>query len=125
MMWSMAQFASNDEIEPPRIEPAEIATRLRSPFQYHTSSSRASSELFSIKDDLDDDYATKWAELDRLPTFVQLRSSLIEENKGSKRVIEVTKTASLERHVFVEKLIKHIENDNLRLLQKMRKRIDK
>ncbi|KAG5525539.1 hypothetical protein RHGRI_031994 [Rhododendron griersonianum] len=121
----MAQFASNDEIEPPRIEPAEIATRLRSPFQYHTSSPRASSELFSIKDDLDDDYATKWAEYDRLPTFVQLRSSLLEENKGSKRVIEVTKTASLERHVFVEKLIKHIENDNLRLLQKMRKRIDK
>ncbi|KAI8531778.1 hypothetical protein RHMOL_Rhmol11G0162100 [Rhododendron molle] len=94
-MWSMAQFASNDEIEPPRTEAAEIATHLRLPFQYHTSSPRASSELFSIKDDLDDDYATKWADIDRLPTFVQLRSSLLEENnKGSKR--DCTKVLGLK-----------------------------
>lgn len=121
----MAQFTSNDEVEPPRIEPAEIANRLRSPFQHRTSSSITSSEMFSIKDDLDDDYASQWDDIDRLPTFVQLRSSLLDENKGSKRVIEATRTNSLERHVFVEKLIKHIENDNLQLLQKMRERIDK
>ncbi|XP_058191657.1 pleiotropic drug resistance protein 3-like isoform X2 [Rhododendron vialii] len=60
-----------------------------------------------------------------------LRSSLFDESDGSKvdvpgkRVVDVTKLGALERQMFVEKLIKYIENDNLRLLQKMRNRVDK
>ncbi|RZB55003.1 Pleiotropic drug resistance protein 3 isoform G [Glycine soja] len=42
-----------------------------------------------------------------------------------KQVVDVRKLGAQERHTFIEKLIKHIENDNLRLLQKFRKRIDK
>jgi hypothetical protein len=61
-----------------------------------------------------------------------IRSSLFDtdddagdiNNKG-KMVIDVTKLETLERHMFIEKLIKHIEHDNLRLLQKIRNRIDK
>jgi hypothetical protein len=45
--------------------------------------------------------------------------------KGGKRIINVAKLGAQERHMFIEKLIKHIENDNLRLLHKLRKRIDK
>ncbi|XP_076900742.1 pleiotropic drug resistance protein 3-like isoform X4 [Bidens hawaiensis] len=41
------------------------------------------------------------------------------------KVVDVTKLLAPERHMFIEKLIKHIENDNLRLLQKLRKRTDK
>ncbi|KAE9446163.1 hypothetical protein C3L33_21939, partial [Rhododendron williamsianum] len=57
-------------------------------------------------------------------------SSLFDESDGSKvdvqgkRVVDVTKLGALERQMFVEKLIKDIENDNLRLLQKMRNRVD-
>ncbi|KAH7834972.1 hypothetical protein Vadar_021552 [Vaccinium darrowii] len=127
----MAQLVGNDEIEPPRIELREIGNSLRSSFKCHSSSSRSSSGMTSVKDDCEDEYASQWAGIDRLPTSERLRSCLFDENNGTKadsqgkRVIDVTKLGALEQHMFVEKLIEHIENDNLRLLQKMRKRIDK
>ncbi|KAE9446705.1 hypothetical protein C3L33_21392, partial [Rhododendron williamsianum] len=127
----MAQLVGNDEIEPQTIELAEIEESLRSSFRCHTSSSTNSSGLSSGKDTVDDECSSQWAEIDRLPTFERLRSSLFDENNGKKvdnrgkRVIDVTKLGAPERHMFVEKLIKHVEDDNLRLLQKMRRRIDK
>ncbi|XP_058191671.1 pleiotropic drug resistance protein 3-like isoform X2 [Rhododendron vialii] len=121
----MDQLVGNDEIEPSRIELAETGKSLRSSFRCHTSSSRNSSGV-------DVECASQWAEIDRLPTFERLRSSLIDEHNGSskvdiqgKRVIDVTKLGAQERHMLVEKLIKHVEDDNLQLLQKMRRRIDK
>ncbi|KAI8531791.1 hypothetical protein RHMOL_Rhmol11G0163000 [Rhododendron molle] len=127
----MAQLVGNDEIEPLRIELAETGKSLRSSFRCHASSSRNSSGLSSVKDVVDVEGASQWAEIDRLPTFERLRSSLIDEHNGSKvdiqrkRVIDVTKLGARERHMLVEKLIKHVEDDNLQLLQKMRRRIDK
>ncbi|CAL5330004.1 unnamed protein product [Camellia sinensis] len=90
----MAQLVGNDEIESLRVELAEIGRSLI------------------------------WGHLENL------RSSLFDENDGSnvdaqgKRVVDVTKLGALERNMFIDKLIKHIENDNLRLLHKLRKRID-
>ncbi|XP_028104411.1 pleiotropic drug resistance protein 3-like isoform X2 [Camellia sinensis] len=127
----MAQLVGDDEIESLRIELAEIGRSLRSSFQRHTSSFRSISALSSVKDDVDDEYALQWAAIERLPTFERLRSSLFDENDGSKvdaqgkRIVDVTKLDALERNMFIDKLIKHIENDNLRLLHKQRKRIDK
>ncbi|GKV17135.1 hypothetical protein SLEP1_g27677 [Rubroshorea leprosula] len=113
-----------DEIESLRVELSEIGRSLRSSFRQHTSSFRSSSALSSVKDDADVDYAQQWAAIERLPTFERLRSSLFDQNKG-KQVVDVTKLGDLERRLFVEKLIKHIELDNLKLLWKIRKRIDK
>ncbi|CAI9101369.1 OLC1v1038675C1 [Oldenlandia corymbosa var. corymbosa] len=82
-------------------------------------------------DKLDEETARKWADIDRLPTQKRLRSSLFDEFDGNKangkkkQVVDVTKLGALERHMFIEKLIKHIEYDNRQLLQKIRKRIDK
>ncbi|KAI7981818.1 Pleiotropic drug resistance protein 3 [Camellia lanceoleosa] len=127
----MAQLLGDDEIESLRIELAEIGRSLRSSFQRHTSSFRSISALSSVKDDVDDECALQWAAIERLPTFERLRSSLFDENDGSKvdaqgkRVVDVTKLDALERNMFIDRLIKHIENDNLRLLHKQRKRIDK
>ena len=78
------------------------------------------------------EYDLQWAAIERLPTFERLRSSLFDnngdvggtDNKG-KRVIDVTKLGAQERHLFIEKLIKHIEYDNLLLLRKIKNRIDK
>lgn len=64
------------------------------------------------------------ADEELLPTFERLRSSVFDENEG-KRVVDVTKIGGAERRLFVEKLIKHIEHDNLKLLHEIRKRIDK
>lgn len=129
--WVMAQLLGSDEIQSLGIELSEIGRSLRSSFRHHTSSFRSINSVLTVKDDVDDECALQWAEIERLPTFERLRSSLFDENDADKvdaigkRVVDVTKLGALERHIFIDKLIKHIENDNLRLLHKLRKRIDK
>lgn len=127
----MAQLVGADEIESFRIELSEIGRSLRSSFRRHATSFQNNSVVSSAKDvDLDDESVLQWAAIDRLPTFERLRTSLFDENDGNeadgrgRRVVDVTKLGAPERHMFIEKLIKHIEHDNLRLLQKIRKRID-
>ena len=133
----MAQMIGTDDIESLRIELAEIGRSIRSSFQRRSSSFRSSaSGLSSTKGgdaDADAVYALQWAAIERLPTFERLRSSLFDEDGDAvgandtkeKRVIDVTKLGAQERHVFIEKLIEQIEHDNLRLLRKIRHRIDK
>ncbi|KAL3843577.1 hypothetical protein ACJIZ3_000980 [Penstemon smallii] len=119
----MAQLFGTDEIESLRIELSEIGRSLRSSFRNRASSLRSDSTLTNI--DLDEEALLQWAAIDRLPTFERLRSSLFDENEDGIKVVDVTKLGAPERHMFIEKLIKHIEHDNLRLLHKMRKRMDK
>jgi hypothetical protein len=129
----MAQLVGRDDIESLRAELSELGRSLRSSFQRQASSFRSNSSALSAgrDDNLDGELALRWAAIERLPTVKRLRSSLYDENDGHeadgkrKRVVDVTKLGALERHVFVEKLIKHIEHDNLRLLQKIRERMDK
>ncbi|ONI04160.1 hypothetical protein PRUPE_6G306100 [Prunus persica] len=128
----MAQMVGRDEIESLRIELEEFGRSLRLSFQSRSSSFRGNSVLSSAKDDSDAQYAEHWAAIERLPTFERLKSSLFDQGEDEneadgegKRVVDVTKLRALERHLFIEKLIKHIENDNLRLLRKIRNRIDR
>lgn len=44
---------------------------------------------------------------------------------GGKRVVDVTELSGRERHLLVESLIKKVEEDNRRLLQKLKERIDR
>ncbi|XP_033145871.1 ABC transporter G family member 33 isoform X2 [Brassica rapa] len=101
-----------------RMELAEIGKSMGSSFR--SSSSRNEDEA---------EHALQWAEIQRLPSFKQLRSSLVDEEgddvEKGKRVVDVTKLGAMERHLMIEKLIKHIENDNLKLLKKIRRRIDR
>ncbi|GAV73165.1 ABC_tran domain-containing protein/ABC2_membrane domain-containing protein/PDR_assoc domain-containing protein [Cephalotus follicularis] len=128
----MAQMVSSDDIESLRIELEEIGRSLRSSFRRNTPSFRSSLGLSSRKDDADVEYALQWVAIERLPTFERLRSSLFDEDDDGNtahdkcmRVIDVAKLGALKRHMFIEKLFKNIENDNLRLLRKIRNRIDK
>ncbi|KAM1576824.1 hypothetical protein ACFX15_032561 [Malus domestica] len=128
----MAQMVGRDEIESLRIELEEFGRSFRASFRSHSSSFRVNSALSSAKDDAEDvQFAEQWAAINRLPTFERLKSSLFDKDEGNefdgegKRVVDVTKLRALERHLFIEKLIQHIENDNLRLLRKIRNRIDK
>jgi hypothetical protein len=78
----------------------------------------------------EDEIELQWAAIERLPTFRRLRLSLFDkkedgEGEEGKRVVDVTKLEALERHVFVDKLIKKIEEDNCRLLSKFKERMDK
>ena len=127
----MAELIGRDDIESLRIELSELGRSLRASFQCQNSSFSSNSALSNGRDDnLDEEIALQWAAIERLPTFERIRSALVDENGENmaddkrKRVIDVTKLGVLERQMFIEKLIRHVEHDNLRLLQKMRKRID-
>ncbi|KAK2998041.1 hypothetical protein RJ639_026150 [Escallonia herrerae] len=127
----MAQSVASDEIEAQHVELPELGRSLATSFQQCFSNSQNSLTSSSVEDDANDECTLLWAEIERLPTFERLRSSLFNEFDGHsadakrKQVIDVTKLGALERHTFMGKLIKHVENDNLRLLQKLRRRIDK
>ncbi|XP_057416411.1 pleiotropic drug resistance protein 3 [Lotus japonicus] len=130
----MAQLAGADEIESLRIELAEIGRSIRSSFRSNASSFRSISSIIHVQeDDVDEGDALQWAEIQRLPTSERVTSALFDAPDGmetggktkGKQVVDVSKLGAQERHMFIEKLFKHIENDNLRLLQKLRKRIDK
>lgn len=120
----------------PTTEENEPVTRsFGSPLCQQTSSFRSGSMTAAAVEDGDDveDIASLWELIERLPTFERLRSSLFDDNsgggeaekKGGRRVVDVTKLGDGERHLFIQKLIKHIENDNLKLLRKVRERIHK
>lgn len=53
------------------------------------------------------------------------RVEMADNDDKGKKIIDVTKVGPVERNAFIENLIKHIENDNLRLLEKIRDRLDK
>lgn len=132
----MAQLAGADEIESFRIELAEIGRSIRASFRSHASSFRSTSTVNATDSRIEDDeefYGLQWAAVERLPTFERITSALFDDHDGASakgdvkgtRVIDVTKIGAQERRVFIEKLIKHIENDNLQLLQKIKRRIYK
>lgn len=47
------------------------------------------------------------------------------EAQQQKTTTQVSKLGAAERHAFIDKLLKKIEEDNLRLLLKQRQRIDR
>ncbi|KAM0951253.1 putative ABC-type xenobiotic transporter [Dioscorea sansibarensis] len=81
----------------------------------------------------DHDHELHWSAVERLPTSKRLRTSLFDggEDKvnhgehNSNRMVDVTKLGAEEKRLLVDSLIKHIENDNLRLLQRQKHRIDR
>ncbi|KAK1591597.1 hypothetical protein Q3G72_010173 [Acer saccharum] len=130
----MAQLAGPDEIESLRIELAEIGRSIRSSFRSHVSSFRSVTSVNSEQhNDNSDEYELQYAAVQRLSISRRITTALFDEKDEAtgngdvtgKRVINVAKLGAEERHLFIEKLIKHIENDNLQLLRKIRKRIDK
>ncbi|KAF3338572.1 Pleiotropic drug resistance protein 3 [Carex littledalei] len=86
-----------------------------------------------------DELQLQWAAIKRLPTYDRLRTSLFFQHRhvddqnssigdGEKQgwvPVDVGKLGAVERRLFIESLIKHVEKDNLRLLQKQRSRIDR
>ncbi|KAI7983859.1 hypothetical protein LOK49_LG15G00035 [Camellia lanceoleosa] len=84
---------------------AEMGRNIRSSFHHHASSFQTSLDAKSYGEHENE---------------VKLHK---EEN--GKSVVDVTKLGDLERHVFIENLLKKIEDNNHRLLEKLRGRIDR
>ncbi|KAF3454733.1 hypothetical protein FNV43_RR05181 [Rhamnella rubrinervis] len=106
----MAQMVGPEVTESLRIELAEIRKKLQiivsaSYHKFQKKLQTSERPRFSLFDRTEDDQRGG------------------NDDKG-KRIVDVTKLEDVERHLFIEKLIKHIEHDNLRLWRKIRNRID-
>ncbi|KAJ0079067.1 hypothetical protein Patl1_24547 [Pistacia atlantica] len=119
-------------LEQTRISLTELGRGLKFSLRHKQSSSQRDKG----KDDdealvSDVEIVQQWAAIERLLTFDRLKASLFnKEGEGTvvdgegKRLVDVTKLGLVERRAFIEKLIKHIEHDNLKLLGKIRERIE-
>ncbi|PKI53079.1 hypothetical protein CRG98_026540 [Punica granatum] len=78
------------------------------------SSSKSSLGLNSSKDNDYDECDLQQSIIERLQTSERLRSSLSgkDDNESNIMAVDITKVAPVERHLFVEKLVKHIQHDN-------------
>lgn len=77
----------------------------------------------SLQDD-EKELRSQWATVERLPTYKRITTVLFQARDDKGRVTDVTKLDADERHLLIEKLVKQIEEDNLHLLRKIKKRID-
>ncbi|KAL3688205.1 hypothetical protein R1sor_014514 [Riccia sorocarpa] len=77
-----------------------------------------------------DEEALKWAALEKLPTYDRMRTAIIEKMLGSRiqrEPVDLSKLRPQQQQQLVEKLfgISSPEEDNERILYKLRDRIDK
>ncbi|KAL4603910.1 hypothetical protein ACB092_10G157600 [Castanea dentata] len=107
---------------------ADIGTSMDMSMLHHASSSLSNNS--NPESAIESQY---WAKIERLPTTKRVNISLLDckllndskEKKAGKRVVDVTKLGAVEKHMFIDELLKEIEEDNLRLLEKQKERIDR
>ncbi|KAL0738241.1 hypothetical protein Bca4012_014451 [Brassica carinata] len=63
---------------------------------------------------------SQWAAIERLPTFERITTALFwnrdeQGKRNERRVMDVSKLEDLDRHLFIDDLIRHVEDDNLRV----------
>lgn len=73
----------------------------------------------------DDEEALKWAALEKLPTFDRLRKGLFHGLGGVVDEVSVRDLGFQERKQLLERLVKVVEEDNEKLLRKLKSRIDR
>ncbi|KAK4476752.1 hypothetical protein RD792_015912 [Penstemon davidsonii] len=113
-------------VESNRSEETEIGNSWRSlSLRSALSSFGSDSTLGEAEDELDNQTLSLWAQIEKLPISEQLKLSVFDDQNEEKRVVDVTKLEAGEKHLFINKILKHIEHDNLRLLHKIKKRLDK
>lgn len=84
-----------------------------------------------VNGDRHDEFVKQAGILEKLPTCDRLRTGLLEENHEQEggdvvyRQIDVSKMRTSDRKKLIDKLIKFPEEDNEKLLQNLRKRIDR
>ncbi|KAL5071418.1 hypothetical protein RYX36_022305 [Vicia faba] len=84
-----------------------------------------SMDIFSTSEREDDEEALKWAAIERLPTYLRIRRSIINDEEGEGREIDIKKLGFTERKVLLERLVKIAEEDNEKFLLKLKERMDR
>ncbi|ERN15919.1 hypothetical protein AMTR_s00039p00224920 [Amborella trichopoda] len=122
----MAQQVSDDGAQSVRMELSDMGRSLRRSLRMNAPLSDGSSfrRENSMERREEEDIELQWAAIERLSSYDRLKWTVYDFSDG-KRVVDVTRLGALEKHVFIEKMIKHIEEDNHMLLKKFRERIDR
>ncbi|KAL3714545.1 hypothetical protein ACJRO7_006460 [Eucalyptus globulus] len=124
----MAQPSTTSD-QPERIELPEMERRGSWSFspslRCHASSSfrivtDSEDRMQDCRREDDDELELQWAAIERLLTSRRLWAAVL-----SREVADLAKLSGSERRVFVEGLLKTVEEDNLRLLQKLRRRVQR
>ncbi|KAK1376040.1 pleiotropic drug resistance protein 1-like [Heracleum sosnowskyi] len=73
----------------------------------------------------DDEESLKWATLEKLPTYDRIRKGLLAGAEGTGLTqVDVGRFGNDERKILFDRLLKTAEEDNEKLLRKLRDRID-
>ncbi|CAL5444033.1 unnamed protein product [Camellia sinensis] len=73
----------------------------------------------------DDEEALKWAAIEKLPTFNRLKKGLLKESLGVANEVDVQNLGFQERKDLIERLVRIADEDNEKLLLKLKNRIDR
>lgn len=84
-----------------------------------------SMDVFSTSEREDDEEALKWAAIERLPTYLRIRRSILNNEEGKGKEIDIKQLGLTERKVLLERLVKIAEDDNERFLLKLRERMER
>ncbi|XP_015083661.1 pleiotropic drug resistance protein 1-like [Solanum pennellii] len=79
----------------------------------------------SSREDYDDEEALRWAALEKLPTYSRIRRGLLLEEEGQSREVDIKKLDLIERRNLLDRLVKIADEDNEKLLMKLKQRIDR
>ena len=79
----------------------------------------------SSREEENDEEALKWAAIERLPTYLRLRTGMLTEEKCLPREVDVKHLGPAERKILFERQLKFAEEDNERFLLSVKKRIDR
>uniref|UniRef100_A0A5B7ABS0 Putative pleiotropic drug resistance protein 2-like n=1 Tax=Davidia involucrata TaxID=16924 RepID=A0A5B7ABS0_DAVIN len=76
-----------------------------------------------------DEEELKWAAIERLPTYDRMRTGILRQVMSNGRVvhdeIDVTKLGTQDKKQLMESILKVVEDDNERFLQRLRNRTDR
>lgn len=73
----------------------------------------------------DDEDELRWAALEKLPTFNRLRTSVLTQDSGSARQVDVQDLSTGDFAHLVEKFHRSTDDENQQLLVKLRQRLDR
>jgi hypothetical protein len=79
-----------------------------------------SMDVFSKSEREDDEEALKWASIERLPTYLRIRRSILNNEE-----VDIKKLGLTERKVLLERLVKIAEEDNEKFLLKLKERMER
>ncbi|KAL0390627.1 UNVERIFIED_CONTAM: Pleiotropic drug resistance protein 2 [Sesamum calycinum] len=77
----------------------------------------------------DDEEELRWAAIERLPTYDRLRKGMLQQVMSNGRIVhsevDVTNLGTQDKKMLMESILKVVEDDNEKFLQRLRNRTDR